>query len=49
MKKFYLKHRTTEEVISQVTCDTIEEAVEYFCEQKKLTKADLLIIFKVSE
>jgi hypothetical protein len=36
------------EAINTVTCNSFEEAVEYFAEKKKLSITDLISIFEVA-
>ena len=48
MKTFYLKTKL-KETIKKINTDTLESAVKYFCEMKKMPKKDLLTIFIVTE
>lgn len=49
MRNFNLRLRKGKEVISKVTASSFEEALEYFCQIKKLEPKDLLEIYFISE
>jgi hypothetical protein len=48
MKTFYLKTKL-KETIKKIDIDTLESAIKYFCEMKKMSKKDLLTVFIVTE
>jgi tRNA U55 pseudouridine synthase TruB len=47
MKTFYLRTKKSKEVLIKTSCYSIEEAIEYFAEKKKLSRTDLIRIFDV--
>ena len=49
MKTFYLKSKNSKDIISKISSDTLESAVVYFSEKKKLSIDDLLNIYDVTE
>lgn len=49
MRKFNLILRKEKEVISKVLANSFEEALEYFCQVKKLKAKDLLEIYTITE
>ena len=49
MKTFYLRIRKSKEVIIKTQCYSIEQAIEYFSEVKRLPKKDLVSIFLITE
>ena len=49
MKTFYLRTKSTKEVIIKTNCQSIEDAIEYFSEVKRLPKKDLVSIFLITE
>ncbi len=49
MRKFYLRLKKSKEVVLKVTTDTYEEALDYFCQVKKLESYDLLQIYDITE
>lgn len=51
MKEYYFccKNDTKRESISKCKCNSLDEAVEYFANQKSLDKESFLKIFKVYE
>jgi len=49
MKTFYLRTKSTKEVITKTNCYSIEEAIDYFSKVKRLPKRDLVSIFLITE
>lgn len=50
MKTFYLTVKNNKkDIIARVVTETIEQAISYFSKVKKLSRADLLGIYTVSE
>jgi hypothetical protein len=49
MKTFYLRTKSTKEVIKKTNCYSIEEAIDYFSKVKRLPKRDLVSIFLITE
>lgn len=45
---FYIKGDLEEESISKIKCDSKEEAIKIFCEQKKLDETEFLELFEVT-
>ncbi len=48
-RKFYLKHKVSNEVVAQVFAESLADALAYFCELKKLNSNDLLTIYIITE
>lgn len=49
MKTFYLRTKSTKEVIKKTNCYSIEQAIDYFSKIKRLPKRDLVSIFLITE
>ena len=49
MKTFYLKTKSTKEVLIKTSCHSIEEAIDYFSKIKRLPKKDIVSIFLITE
>jgi len=49
MKTFYLRTKSTKEVIKKTNCYSIEQAIDYFSKVKRLPKRDLVSIFLITE
>jgi fatty acid-binding protein DegV len=49
MKTFYLRTKNTKEVLIKTSCYSIEQAIEYFSEVKRLAKKDIVSIFLITE
>lgn len=49
MKIYYLKEKTTNEVLMKTRASNEEEVIKYFSEIKKLDIADLLYIYFVTD
>jgi len=49
MKTFYLRTKKSKEIIIKTQCYSIEQAIEYFSEVKRLPKKDIVSIFLITE
>lgn len=49
MKTFYLRTKSTKEVLIKTSCYSVEDAIEYFSEIKKLPKKDIVNIFLITQ
>ena len=49
MKTFYLKTKKSKEVLIKTRCYSVEEAIEYFSQVKKISKKDIVTIFLITE
>lgn len=49
MKTYYLKHKTSNEIISKSVFESLSSAIEYFSKRKCLNKKEFLRIFIVTD